>query len=89
MAYAMGIKFKPAISGSGPGPQCDREIKITEAKSSGNLNPQLPENYVFDGKLETRWISTNMSNPWISVILQNQKPYVELILLGLMGMAVV
>ena len=73
-AYAMGIKFKPAISGSGPGPQCDREIKITEAKSSGNLNPQLPENYVFDGKLETRWISTNMSNPWISVLLQDQKP---------------
>jgi hypothetical protein len=53
---------------------CDKEVKITEATSSGNLNPQLPEPHVFDGKLDTKWISTNIAKPWIRVSLEGQTP---------------
>jgi len=72
-AYAMGIKL---VDPAAPGPSgsCDKQIKITEARSSGNLNPQLPEYYVYDGKLDTKWISTNIPKPWISVLLEGQKP---------------
>ena len=34
----------------------------------------MNETKVLDGDLNTRWVSTNISNPWISVGLQVQKP---------------
>jgi hypothetical protein len=65
-AYAMGIKFIP--------PQCDNPIKITEALSSGNLDINLEIN-VYDDNLDTKWISsTNISFPWVIVLLEVERP---------------
>lgn len=79
-AYAMGIRFEPLATsppgpGPGPGTQCDRLIPIADATSDVTLNSiQLPVNNVKDGKLDTRWMSTNTQNPSIRLSLQEQKP---------------
>ena len=79
-AYAMGIRFEPLATsppgpGPGPGTQCDRLIPIADATSDVTLNPiQLPVNNVKDGKLDTRWMSTNTQNPSIRLSLQEQRP---------------
>jgi hypothetical protein len=75
-AYAMGIKFKPSSSiPPPPSPtECTSPRTIGDANSSGNVNPAFEAKNVRDGDLNTKWISTNIPNPWISVILEDQKP---------------
>jgi F5/8 type C domain-containing protein len=81
-AYAMGIKFVPAITAAepkpGPGPapgiQCDRLIPIQEVKFDVTLNPTMPPDLVKDGNLNTKWMSKNIENPSIELALIEQKP---------------
>jgi hypothetical protein len=79
-AYAMGIKFEPVMPGPGPGPKpglgtdCDRLIPLKEPQCSGSVNAGVDETKVLDGDLNTRWVSTTIPNPWISVGLEVQKP---------------
>jgi hypothetical protein len=86
-AYAMGIKFEPVEPGPepepkppspwplpGPGTPCDRLIPLVEPQSSGSLNGGTNKTKAIDGDPNTRWVSTNISSPWISVGLQVQKP---------------
>ena len=77
----MGIKFEPVEPGPEPkppsprpGPECDRLIPLKEPQSSGSVSAGVNETKVLDGGLNTRWVSTNISSPWISVGLQVQKP---------------
>jgi hypothetical protein len=79
-SFAMGIKFEPVEPGSEPMPPiprpgpCDRLIPLIEPQSSGSVNTALNETKIIDGDLNTRWVSTIISTPWISVGLQVQKP---------------
>jgi F5/8 type C domain-containing protein len=54
-------------------PPCDKPVEINSANSSGHA-PGFNEFNVFDGKPDTRWVSTTMQNPWIRFELKNQKP---------------
>jgi F5/8 type C domain len=82
-AYAMGIKFTPAPQpppqppgvGGGQPPQqseCNKEIAITDAMSSGNQPTFVPRNAI-DRNPNTKWQSTFTSNPWIRLSLGGLK----------------
>lgn len=73
-AYAMGIKFIPSM-GTEPMIQCDKPVPITDAKSDVTLNPVgLPEKNVWDGDLNSRWMSKVTQNPSIRLALGDRKP---------------
>jgi len=86
-AYVMGIKFTPAsrppeipshppLGGEGQPPQqseCNKEIAITDAISSGNQPTFVPLNAI-DRNPNTKWHSTFTPNPWIRLSLSGQKP---------------
>lgn len=74
-AYAMGIKFTPLPFDPPMDPiiPCDKEITASEADSSGHL-PGYDALKTIDKIPATRWISTNIPNPWIRLTLPNQKP---------------
>ena len=70
----MGINFEPVMPEPGPGIECDRLIPLKEPQSSGSVNAGVDETKVLDADLNTRWVSTTIPNPWISVGLEVQKP---------------
>ncbi len=72
-AYAMGIKysalpFDPPID---PILACDKEIRASEANSSGHQST-FDALKAIDTKPDTKWMSTNINNPWIRLTLPNQ-----------------
>jgi hypothetical protein len=83
----MGIKFTPAIpsrppeipshpplggEGQLPSAECNKEIAITDATSSGNQLTFVPRNAI-DRNPNTKWQSTFTSDPWIRLSLGGLK----------------
>jgi hypothetical protein len=73
-AYAMGIKFVPAPGTTPPPPSpppCDKRVQLTDASSSGNQPTYVPQ-HAIDNNLSTKWWSTNIQNPYLTVGLSGQ-----------------
>jgi hypothetical protein len=73
-AYAMGIKFIPAEATTPPTPPppaCDKRVQLTDASSSGN-QPTYDPPLAIDNNLSTKWWSTNIQNPYLTVSLPVQ-----------------
>lgn len=72
-AFAMGIKFVPVEGTPPPPPPCDKRLAVTEVTSSGHLTSFVPTN-VNDSNPATKWRSTNIVNPYITLLLREPKP---------------
>ena len=53
---------------------CNLNLAITVSASSPSFNTNLPPNFTIDNKPETRWISTSLTNPFITYDLGSEKP---------------
>jgi hypothetical protein len=70
-AYAMGVRYT-ALPFDPPILSCDKEIRASEADSSGHQSI-FDALKAIDTKPETKWMSTNIPKPWIRLTLPNQK----------------
>ena len=71
-SYAMGIKIQPSLTIPPPLQPCDNPVTVSTADSTGSESPFEPTNAI-DGKPDTKWVSTDIQNPYIRLVLSDER----------------